>query len=74
LAEVCKSADVVVAAVGKAGLVKPEWIKPGAVVIDCGINPIKDETKKSGQRLELSKWPEKTKFWEISKKFPRKQA
>ena len=28
-----------------------DWIKPGAVVIDCGINAIKDETKKSGQRL-----------------------
>lgn len=49
--EVCKNADVVIAAVGKAGLVKSSWIKPGAVVIDCGINPIPDATKKSGQRL-----------------------
>lgn len=51
LEEVCKNADVVIAAVGKAGLVKSSWIKPGAVVIDCGINPIPDATKKSGQRL-----------------------
>ena len=28
-----------------------DWIKPGAVVIDCGINAIPDATKKSGQRL-----------------------
>ena len=28
-----------------------DWVKPGAVVIDCGINAIPDPTKKSGQRL-----------------------
>lgn len=32
-------------------MVKKDWIKPGAVVIDCGINPIPDATKKSGHRL-----------------------
>ncbi|VVS98623.1 Methylenetetrahydrofolate dehydrogenase / Methenyltetrahydrofolate cyclohydrolase [Sphingomonas sp. EC-HK361] len=31
-------ADIVVAAVGRAGMVKPDWVKPGAVVIDVGIN------------------------------------
>ncbi|EGD77864.1 MTHFD1L protein [Salpingoeca rosetta] len=46
-----RSADIVVAAVGKPGLVQGAWIKPGAVVIDCGINPIPDSTKKSGRRL-----------------------
>lgn len=35
-------ADIVVAAVGKAGLVKGEWIKPGAVVVDIGINRLED--------------------------------
>jgi len=35
-------ADIVVAAVGKAGLVKGEWIKPGAIVIDIGINRLDD--------------------------------
>ena len=49
--EICKEADILVAGVGKALLVKPSWVKPGAVVIDCGINPIPDATKKSGQRL-----------------------
>lgn len=35
-------ADIVVAAAGKAGLVKGEWIKPGAIVIDIGINRLAD--------------------------------
>lgn len=38
LPEVCRSADVLVAAVGKAELIRGGWIKPGAVVIDVGIN------------------------------------
>jgi 5,10-methylene-tetrahydrofolate dehydrogenase/Methenyl tetrahydrofolate cyclohydrolase len=38
LAEEVRRADVLVSAVGKAGLVRPEWLKPGAVVIDVGIN------------------------------------
>jgi methylenetetrahydrofolate dehydrogenase (NADP+)/methenyltetrahydrofolate cyclohydrolase len=41
LAALCREADVVVAAAGVPGLVKPEWIKPGAVVVDVGINRIK---------------------------------
>ena len=36
LAEVCRQADVLVAAVGKAGLVRGDWVKPGAIVIDVG--------------------------------------
>jgi methylenetetrahydrofolate dehydrogenase (NADP+)/methenyltetrahydrofolate cyclohydrolase len=36
LAAVCRDADVLIAAVGKAGLVRGDWIKPGAVVIDVG--------------------------------------
>jgi len=48
---ICRGADVIVAAVGRAALVKADWVKPGAVVIDCGINPIPDASKKSGQRL-----------------------
>lgn len=38
LAEVCHSADILCAAVGKANLIKKDWIKPGAVVIDFGVN------------------------------------
>jgi methylenetetrahydrofolate dehydrogenase (NADP+) / methenyltetrahydrofolate cyclohydrolase len=37
-------ADIVVSAAGKAGLVKGEWIKPGAIVIDIGINRLADGT------------------------------
>ncbi|MFH1617142.1 MAG: bifunctional methylenetetrahydrofolate dehydrogenase/methenyltetrahydrofolate cyclohydrolase FolD [Candidatus Margulisiibacteriota bacterium] len=40
LASVVRRGDVVVAAVGKAGLIKGDWIKPGAVVIDVGMNRI----------------------------------
>eukprot|EP00611_Tribonema_gayanum_P029480 TRINITY_DN78_c0_g1_i4.p1 TRINITY_DN78_c0_g1~~TRINITY_DN78_c0_g1_i4.p1 ORF type:complete len:395 (-),score=125.40 TRINITY_DN78_c0_g1_i4:153-1337(-) len=50
-AEVVRAADIVVTAVGKAELVKGDWIKPGAVVIDVGINSVDDATKKAGYRL-----------------------
>jgi methylenetetrahydrofolate dehydrogenase (NADP+)/methenyltetrahydrofolate cyclohydrolase len=40
LADVVRRADVVIAAVGKAEMVKGDWIKPGAVVIDVGINRV----------------------------------
>jgi 5,10-methylene-tetrahydrofolate dehydrogenase/methenyl tetrahydrofolate cyclohydrolase len=51
LQEVCKSADVLIAAVGRAEMVTGEWVKPGAVVIDVGINRVDDASKKSGYRL-----------------------
>ncbi len=38
LAGVCRSADILCAAAGRAGLVKGDWVKPGAIVIDVGIN------------------------------------
>ncbi|MGY2079599.1 bifunctional methylenetetrahydrofolate dehydrogenase/methenyltetrahydrofolate cyclohydrolase FolD [Modestobacter sp. SYSU DS0657] len=38
LAEVCRRADVIVAAAGKAGLVQGDWVKDGAVVVDVGIH------------------------------------
>ncbi len=44
-------ADILVAAIGKANFVKGEWLKPGAVVIDVGINSVPDATKKAGYRL-----------------------
>ncbi|KAL5490517.1 ADE3_2 [Sanghuangporus weigelae] len=49
--EILKTADIVVAGIGKAEFVKGEWLKPGCVVIDVGINYIPDASKKSGQRL-----------------------
>ncbi|XP_050353842.1 C-1-tetrahydrofolate synthase, cytoplasmic isoform X2 [Nymphalis io] len=51
LSEITKTADILVVAIGKPELVRGSWIKPGAVVIDCGINPIPDSSKSSGQRL-----------------------
>ena len=43
LRSVCRSADVLVAAVGRPNMIKGDWIKPGAVVIDVGINRIEVE-------------------------------
>ncbi|HTP82759.1 MAG TPA: bifunctional methylenetetrahydrofolate dehydrogenase/methenyltetrahydrofolate cyclohydrolase FolD [Alphaproteobacteria bacterium] len=42
LAELCREADVLIAAAGRAELVRGDWIKPGAIVIDVGINRIAD--------------------------------
>ena len=44
LPEICNKADILIAAVGKANMVKGEWIKEGAIVIDVGINRIKIQT------------------------------
>lgn len=51
LAAVCRRADILIAAVGRPEMVKADWVKPGAVVIDVGINRIPDATRKSGSRL-----------------------
>jgi methylenetetrahydrofolate dehydrogenase (NADP+)/methenyltetrahydrofolate cyclohydrolase len=40
LSAVCRTADILVAAVGRPEMVKGDWIKPGAVVIDVGINRV----------------------------------
>ena len=47
LASVCRRADVLFAAVGRAEMVKRSWVKPGATVIDVGINRVTDESGKS---------------------------
>ena len=51
LPAVVGTADILVVGIGRPEMVKGDWIKPGAVVIDCGINAIPDASKKSGQRL-----------------------
>ncbi|XP_017879830.2 C-1-tetrahydrofolate synthase, cytoplasmic [Ceratina calcarata] len=51
LPQVVSQADILVVAIGQPQMVKASWIKPGAVVIDCGINSVPDPTKKTGQRL-----------------------
>jgi methylenetetrahydrofolate dehydrogenase (NADP+)/methenyltetrahydrofolate cyclohydrolase len=48
---ICRRADIVIAAVGRPEMVKADWVKDGAVVIDVGINRIEDPSKKSGYRL-----------------------
>ena len=45
LPEFCSSADIIIAAVGKPNMVKGNWIKDGAIVIDVGINRIQKEIK-----------------------------
>jgi methylenetetrahydrofolate dehydrogenase (NADP+)/methenyltetrahydrofolate cyclohydrolase len=51
IAEHCRRADIVIAAMGQARFVKAEMVKPGAVVIDVGVNRVDDATTKSGYRL-----------------------
>ncbi|KAF9580874.1 tetrahydrofolate synthase, partial [Lunasporangiospora selenospora] len=51
LADIVKTADILVVAAGHAELVKGDWLKKGAVVIDVGINARPDPTKKRGIRL-----------------------
>jgi methylenetetrahydrofolate dehydrogenase (NADP+)/methenyltetrahydrofolate cyclohydrolase len=51
LPSICRRADILVAAVGRPEMVKADWVKPGAVVIDVGINRVADPSKKSGYRL-----------------------
>lgn len=51
LPAVCRTADILIAAIGKAEFVKGEWVKPGAVVIDVGINRVDDPSHPKGYRL-----------------------
>ena len=51
LPDVVRSADVLIAAVGRAEMVRGSWVKPGAVVIDVGINRIEDPDHPKGSRL-----------------------
>ena len=51
LAAVCRRADILVAAVGRPEMITKDFVKPGAVVLDVGINRVDDATKKKGYRL-----------------------
>ncbi|MEH6575504.1 MAG: bifunctional methylenetetrahydrofolate dehydrogenase/methenyltetrahydrofolate cyclohydrolase FolD [Amphritea sp.] len=53
LAAVCGEADIVVAAVGRPGFVKADWIKPGATVIDVGINAVSCQDSNGEARRKL---------------------
>ncbi len=51
IADFTRRADILIAAIGKAGFVRSDMIREGCVIIDVGINRIEDKTKKSGYRL-----------------------
>jgi len=52
----CKRADILVVAAGVPGLVKPEWIKPGACVIDVGVNRVGEKiSEKTGKKIAILK-------------------
>ena len=51
LPEICRQADIVVAAIGKQGFVKADMVKPGAVVIDVGIHRVEDPSSPKGYKI-----------------------
>ena len=52
----CKRADILIVAAGVPGLVKPEWIKPGACVIDVGVNRVGEKmSEKTGKMVPILK-------------------
>ena len=54
LAAHCQRADILIVAAGVPGLVKPEWIKPGACVIDVGVNRIGEKiSEKTGKKIAI---------------------
>ena len=52
LAAACREADILIACAGRPGLVKGDWVKPGACVIDVGVSRVEDPTAKAGYRLK----------------------
>jgi methylenetetrahydrofolate dehydrogenase (NADP+) / methenyltetrahydrofolate cyclohydrolase len=48
---ICRAADILVAAVGRPEMVRGDWVKPGAVVIDVGVNRVEDASRPKGYRL-----------------------
>ena len=51
LPALCRTADILVAAVGRPEMVRADYVKPGAVVLDVGINRIEDATRPRGYRI-----------------------
>jgi methylenetetrahydrofolate dehydrogenase (NADP+)/methenyltetrahydrofolate cyclohydrolase len=52
LPEICRTADILIAAIGKCEMITAEYVKKGATVIDVGIHRVNDPAKKSGFRLK----------------------
>jgi len=51
LAAACREADVLIAAVGRPEMVRADWVKPGATVVDVGIHRVPDPSSPRGSRL-----------------------
>lgn len=51
MADLCRDADIIIAALGKPAFVKADMVKQGAIVIDVGITRVEDASKKSGYKL-----------------------
>ncbi len=51
LAKECQQADIIVAAVGRPNMIKRDWIKPGAIIVDVGINRVADDSAPRGYML-----------------------
>ncbi|KAE8724085.1 Bifunctional protein FolD 4 [Hibiscus syriacus] len=49
--EITRQADIIISAVGQPNMVRDNWIKPDAVIIDVGINPVEDASSPRGYRL-----------------------
>ncbi|KAF8406595.1 hypothetical protein HHK36_008683 [Tetracentron sinense] len=49
--EITRQADIIISAAGQPNMVRGSWIKPGAVIIDVGINPVEDAKSPRGYRL-----------------------
>ncbi len=58
VADRCREADVIVAAVGRPDMVQADWVKPGATVVDVGINRVDDDSRERGWRLAGDVHPE----------------
>ena len=48
---ICKQSDIIVAAVGSPEMVKADWVKEGAVIVDVGVNRVEDSSRERGWRL-----------------------
>lgn len=51
IASICKQSDIIVAAVGSPEMVKANWVKEGAVIVDVGVNRVEDPSRERGWRL-----------------------
>ena len=51
IASICKQSDIIVAAVGSPEMVKANWVKEGAVIVDVGVNRVEDSSRERGWRL-----------------------